>query len=248
MEKTVKKEFALRFYNSKPAWCVILVLLATVLGFFPILILKDGGSWTMFSLLPLWLITYFYGFTTGMLVSFMFSVLKVVTTYMTEGAVIIGPEVYLLEYVVACTGFSLGGLLPQNLKCSRYIRTLEKLRENKRISDADPDRKYPPVPTQIIGDIDRENNTFGLIAGYLIGVFVMFVCYVIAAPYYEAYPAYAVTAADRLIYDIKYDGSYLLGEAGMTVLVLAIPKVREVIFKCKHMANNPWENPSVHSF
>ena len=248
MDKNRKKEFALKLYDNKPAWCLILVILATVLSFFPILVLKEGGSWTMFSLLPLWLITYFFGFTTGMLVSFIFHACKVVTTYLTEGAMIIGPEVYLLEYVIACTFFSLGGLLPQNIRCSRYIKRIRELRRHKKAKDAALKDSETALPTQIIGDIEKENSAFGLIAGYLIGVFVMFICYIIAAPYYEAYPSYAVTRLDRLIYDIKSDGSYLLGEAVMTMLVLAIPKVREIINKGKHIANNPWEDPSVNRF
>ena len=54
------------FYNNENLWCIVLLALATVLSFFPILVLEDGGSWTFFSLLPLWLITYFFGFRTGL--------------------------------------------------------------------------------------------------------------------------------------------------------------------------------------
>ena len=252
-----RKYIVTRLYDNENAWCTILLILATALSFFPILVLNEGGSWTFFSLLPLWLITYFFGFRTGLIGSFMFSICKLIATFVSEvlfaGAItdpssadmvrdsfIKGPSVFLLEYLIACTGFCLGGLLKQNLDTQRYINRIKNARELK------PGKEKPIL--QIIGDIDKENSTFGLIMGYLIGVFVMFVCYVLAAPYYDAYPAGCVTRLDRLWYDIRYDGSYLLAEAATTVLVLCIPPVRETIFTLKHIANNPLKDPSITSF
>ncbi|MCR5595991.1 MAG: energy-coupled thiamine transporter ThiT [Lachnospiraceae bacterium] len=285
------------FYDNENLWCAVLLALATILSFFPILVLEDGGSWTFFSLLPLWLITYFFGFRTGLVGSFLFTILKFMATFVSEvvlaGALsdpastdmvknsfIKGPTVFLLEYMIACTGFCLGGLLSKNRACSRYIAevkamrckdtakdepfltemiiSLIKNRSGKNVPEkedsfketvslSDEYKEYP-IPVQIYGDIDKENTTSGLIIGYLIGVFVMLVCYILAAPYYDAYPEGVVTAIDKLIYDIKYDGSYLLAEAATTVMILCIPPLRRIIFKLKHIANNPKEDPTVNSY
>lgn len=293
-----------RFYDNENLWCAVLLVLATLLSFFPILVLKDGGSWTFFSLLPLWLITYFFGLRTGLIGSFMFTIFKFVATFISEAVFagtladptpadmvkstfIKGPVVFILEYLIACTGFCLGGLLKSNRECERYISIIKASRRrteetpdapylSERIyalikkrrmlknaaSPADAENrtgsltggcessisfeeydKYP-LPIGITGDKEKENSSSGLIFGYLIGVFVMFVCYVVAAPYYDAYPAGVTTTVQRLMYDIKYDGSYLLAEAATTVLVLAIPPVRETIFTLKHVANNPKEDPT----
>lgn len=258
-----------RFYDNEGLWCAVLLGTATLLSFFPILVLKDGGSWTFFSLLPLWLITYFFGFRTGLIGSFMFSICKFIATFVSEvlldGSItdpttadmardsfIKGPTVFILEYLVACTGFCLGGLLISNMRCHRYICEVKAARAHRSpaIKDAlgNKLRRCDRLHINISGDIDKENSASGLIFGYLIGVFVMFICYVIAAPYYDAYPAGVTSTYAKLIYDIKYDGSYLLVEAITTVLVLAIPPVRDIIYKMKHIANNPKGDPTVDSF
>ena len=258
-----------RFYDNEGLWCVMLLALATLLSFFPILVLKDGGSWTFFSLLPLWLITYFFGFRTGLIGSFMFSICKFIATFVSEvllaGSVtdpstaamaresfIKGPTVFILEYMIACTGFSLGGLLVSNMRTQRYIRSIKEARLLRAPAIRDglnnTLRADDRLVINISGDIAKENSFSGLIFGYLTGVFVMFVCYVAAAPYYDAYPAGVTSVGARLIYDIKYDGSYLLVEAVTTVLVLAIPPVRDIIYKLKHIANNPKIDPTVDSF
>lgn len=258
-----------RFYNNEGLWCVILLALATLLSFFPILVLKDGGSWTFFSLLPLWLITYFFGFRTGLIGSFMFSICKLIATFVSEfmmngsfadpnsaemarDSFIKGPTVFILEYLIACTGFCLGGLLISNLRCYRYIKEVKNARAAKTPAAIDKYknkmRKTDRLKLNISGDISRENTLSGLICGYLIGVIVMFVCYVLAAPYYDSYPAGVTSQYAKLLYDIKYDGSYLLVEAATTVLVLLIPPVRDIIFRLKHIANNPKADPTVDSF
>lgn len=258
-----------RFYDNEGLWCAVLLALATLLSFFPILVLKEGGSWTFFSLLPLWLITYFFGFRTGLIGSFMFSICKLIATFVSEvlmegdftdpasaemarDSFIKGPTVFILEYLIACTGFCLGGLLVSNIRCHRYISEVRAARSARgpAIRDMYDDtlRKNDRLKINIIGEVSRENTTSGLICGYLIGVFVMFVCYVAAAPYYDSYPAGVTSAYAKLLYDIKYDGSYLLVEAATTVLILAIPPVRETIFKLKHIANNPKTDPTVDSF
>lgn len=249
MNNMINSDNAMKLYNNRFLWCIILLALATFLSFIPILVLKDGGSWTFFSLLPLWLITYFFGFPTGLVISFLFSVCKLAAVYATEGDVFMTPKIYVLEYLCACTGFCLGGLLiASNRRCARYVRSIRTLRKKKHLREDNPDSRKTKLPTQVIGDMEKENSTSGLILGYLCGVLFMFICYLIAAPEYEAYPPGLNSFWELLFYDIKYDGSYLLAEAATTVLVLAIPKVREVIFTCKHIAVNEPEDPAAHSF
>ncbi len=245
----IKEGFELKMYNNKMLWCILLLLLATLLSLLPVLVLKDGGSWTFFSLLPLWLISYFFGFRTGLVMSFAFSICKLAVTYITEEGMLLTPKTFLLEYMIACTCFCLGAILiPSNRRCEKYIDTIAGMRDNKAERDKRADGAEPKLPTQIVGDVSSENSSSGLILGYLCGVAVMFICYILAAPEYNSYPADTIAPLDRLIYDIKYDGSYLLAEAATTVLLLAIPKVREVIFACKHIANNVREDPSIDSF
>ncbi|MCR5775702.1 MAG: energy-coupled thiamine transporter ThiT [Lachnospiraceae bacterium] len=244
-----KDDLELLMYDNKLMWCIFLIILSSLLSFLPVLVLKDGGSWTFFSLLPLWLITYFFGFRTGFFMSLLFSLIKLLITYITESGMLLTPKTFLLEYIIACTCFCLGGIvISSNRKCERYVKSVAKARGKKAVRDGRADSGHPKLPTQIVGDIDKENSSSGLILGYLCGVLIMFVCYILAAPEYDSYPSNVVAPLERLIYDIKYDGSYLLAEAATTVLVLAIPKVRSVIFTCKHIANNEKEDPSICSF
>ena len=46
-------------YGNENLISAILVILGTLLSMFPVLILKDGGSWTFFSLLALWLMALY---------------------------------------------------------------------------------------------------------------------------------------------------------------------------------------------
>ena len=266
-------------------WSILLMLVAFVLSLFPILTLEDGGSWTFFSLLPLWLISYFFGFRRGLLYSLAFAIPKLVATSMTEfspyeinapyGCILL---IIILEYFAACGAFSLGALLPKNRAAQDYIRRNRALREQDRkyrestktrrgeledllSSEAAADDEIkaaaseyisltPPQNAAVAADIDKENDKFGLIAGYLIGVFGMMVFYVVAAFIYPAeyLPASDMSIWDQLVYNVKYDGSYLLVEALCTVILLEIRPIREIIYRLKHMANNPEEKPQVHSF
>ena len=235
-------------YGNENLISAILVLLGTLLGFFPVLILKNGGSWTFFSLLALWLITYFFGPVKGLAWSVIFGICKfwvcVVTEDGTWAAVNNEPMIFVVDYLIACGGFCIGGLLPSNLKTRRYIKKIRAARADKKstMMDAlgnvleDKDR----IQLDIIGDVEKENSLSGLVMGYVIGVIVMLTCYLIAAPWYgDPYPAYVVSDFDKLIYMIKYDGSYMVGEGLMTLGVLAIPKVQDIVFQIKHIAVNP---------
>ena len=297
-------------YDNQIFWCLLLIFIASVLSCFPILVLEDGGSWTFFSLLPLWLITYFFGTKTGLIWSYIFCFIKMFATFISEipgdyfstnqndyhffGSIFTEDLFYipwlnnthlalpnnvcvvLLEYVIACSLFCIGGFLKSNRKCENYIdsvKLLRRIKENeknnklKNVSvtncskiafgkELDKlnnyiDNYYEPLPTQVMVDINKENTSTGLVWGYIWGVFCMFVCYVISSYLFYQENNFAGPFPfnlDRLIYDIKYDGSYLLVEAITTIIILEVPAVQKVIFRIKHIANNPKDNPSIHSF
>jgi len=291
---------------KKIGWCALLIIIATITSSFPILVLEDGGSWTFFSLLPLWLITYFFGFKTGLIWSFIFSFFKMFATFFSEMPAnfaelsrsheydffknLLYPDmtitltdsitipvntrvcVFMLEYIFACSFFCIGGLLKSNRECTLYINSVKDKRIQKmntnyqkyRITSKDLDGNvskealnncieyyYPALPTKVIVDEQKENSSTGLVWGYICGVFCMFIFYLASS--YLFYMEENLAGPfpfnfDRLIYDIKYDGSYLLIEAITTIILLEIPGVQKIIFRIKHLANNPKDDLSVHNF
>ena len=235
-------------YGNENLISASLVLIGTLLGLFPILILKDGGSWTFFSLLALWLITYFFGPLKGLFWSLIFGLCKFGVCLLTEdgtwAAVCNEPMIFVVDYMIACGGFCIGGFLPANLRTRKYIKRIRAARADKKstMKDALGNEIEPKdrIHLDIIGDVEKENTRSGLSLGYLIGVVIMLICYLIAAPWYnDAYPAYVVTELDKFVYMIKYDGSYLMAEGLTTLAVLAIPKAQETVFALKHIAVNP---------
>ena len=235
-------------YGNENLISAILVILGTLLSMFPVLILKDGGSWTFFSLLALWLITYFFGPVRGLFWSVIFGLFKFGVCLLTEegtwAAVSNDPMIFVIDYVLACGCFCVGGLLPSNLKARRYVKKIRAARADKKSTMTDAlgnvIEQKDRIHLDIIGDIERENSLFGLMCGYLIGVMLMLICYLFAAPLYnDEYPGYVVSTLDKFLYMIKYDGSYMVAEGLTTLGVLAIPKVQEIIFRTKHIAVNP---------
>ena len=203
-------------WNNKLAWSVVLYCMATILSAAKIIELPQGGAATCFSLLMLWLITFFYGFKHGLLMSVLFGFAKFAITYLSGESFIEGvlPDhfhwVFLLEYPLACGCFCLGGL----------IKT--------------PDSE------------DEVEEPFKLVLGYLIGVFGMLFCYVLAAV--TCYQSYRTGFVPNLIYSIQYDGIYLAFEAFLTLLLLGIPPVRNAIYYLKYVATHDLKDYTLDSF
>ena len=200
--------------TSRLLWTVGLLAIAGLLSAAKPVVLPDGGAVTYFSLLFLWLVTFFFGWKWGVVAGGLFGFVKLFVTYVTGETVNWAVGAIILEYPLACGFFALGALA-LGRRASR---------------DAD--------------GILRDG--FGLRVGYLIGVGAMGVCYVVSAVAF--YPPDVAGFLPNLLYCIKYDFSYLIIEALITLVLLAIPQVTDAIHFLRHVANAPVEDPTLKGF
>lgn len=212
-------------WNNRLLWTVILFVIAALLSMAKPVVLSDGGAVTYFSLFFLWLITFFFGPKYGLAISIIFGFAKFFVTYITGEYINYAPGALILEYPVACGVFALGGLLKIKDKAELRIASLNYTGFQK-------------------GHITTENVKLRL--GYLIGVAGMGVCYIISAVLF--YPPDREGFIPNLLYCIKYDMSYLLIEAAMTLLILCIPRVTDAVFFLKHVAVTKPEDPTLKYF
>ena len=208
------------FWGNKWLWTAIFLAIATLLSIAKPVVLPDGGAVTYFSLLFLWLITFFFGPKHGLAVGVLFGFLKLWVTYATGEYVNFEPGALVLEYPLACALFALGGFVREPVRdpYATYGRT----------------RQF----------IARE--PFRLRVGYLVGVLAMGVCYVVSAVLF--YPPDVEGFIGNLLYCIMYDFSYLAIEAALTMLVLCIPPITRSIYYLKHVATTHRGDPTLRSF
>ncbi len=83
---------------------------AFVLSYIRVIDLPQGGSVTLFSMLPLIIFSYMYGAVPGLIVCFAYSMLQVL-----QGAYIVAPVQFLLDYPLAFTLIGLSGLFRNNI-------------------------------------------------------------------------------------------------------------------------------------
>jgi thiamine transporter len=216
----MRKKFT--WWNNKPLWIATLFLAACLLSVIKIIVLPQGGSATFFSLLVLWLITFFFGFPTGAVFSVAFGFAKLLITYLTGEYIQWSFLAILLEYVLACGLFCVGGLLPEK----------EQRIESREIG--------------LSRNIDYITEPFKMRMGYTLGVLLMFVCYVVSAMC--CYDWVVPDFWGNLVYSIFYDGAYLLVEYLLTMILLWVPDVVNAIFFMKHVATTPEEDMSLRSF
>lgn len=105
-------------WNNKKIWTLILFFCASILSFAKLVELPQGGSVTYFSLLMVWLITFFYGFRHGLWVSLLFGFVRFFITYLTGEYINYHPVSLILEYPLAFGVFALGDFvkLPEKWK------------------------------------------------------------------------------------------------------------------------------------
>lgn len=204
-----------RLRGRRLLWTVMLLAVATVLSAIKPVVLPDGGSVTYFSLLFLWLVTFFYGPRWGVCAGFVFGFLKLAVTYVTGEFVNFDLGALALEYPIGCAAVALGSLVVDRAGVSR-------------------------------GDGNVVRDGFGLRVGYLLGVLSLGVCYVLAANLF--YAPDRPSLLGNLLFTIGYDMSYLLVEAGLTILVLCIPAVANGIYYLRYLATVPLSDPTLRSF
>jgi len=78
------------------------------------------------------------------------------------------------------------------------------------------------------------NSKYGIIKGYILGVFGRYVCHVISG--YVFFAMYTPEGMNPIIYSIGYNATYILPEAFVTVLILFAPIVRNGLNEVKRMA------------
>lgn len=214
---TQHKKIHFSLWNNKRLWAIIFMAVALFLSAIRILDFPEGGSITFMGLFVLWLYTFFYGWKSGLAFSIVFGVLRYFVAKYTGEFLFVGvPEKYkifvkVFEFPIAYGVFFAGGLLPQNLK---------------RQKDED------------IFEITENNR--GLIYGYLLGVLLQYVVYVITA--IVLYDSKGRSLAENIWYCARYDAFGLVFEAILTCLVLFVPEVRKSIFYLKFVATHEEEN------
>lgn len=86
------------------------VALAFVLSYIKLFSMPMGGSITLFSMLPIFMFAWMYGPTAGLLAGFAYSLLQVV-----QGAWIVHPVQFVLDYFISFTVLGLAGFFPKSL-------------------------------------------------------------------------------------------------------------------------------------
>lgn len=150
--------------------------------------LPNGGSITLFSMLIVCLVGYWYGPATGIIAAIAYGILQLIT-----GPYIIHPLQVILDYPLAFGALGLSGFFYQ--------------------------KKH------------------GLILGYIAGVFGRFFFAMISGLiFYTTYVDTLKENAAAVWASTLYNLSYLLPEAILTLVLLAIPAIQHMLAKVKGMA------------
>lgn len=155
--------------------------------FIPTISLPFGGSITLFSMLFVVLIGYWYGAKAGLLTGFAYGLLQFV----------IDPKFYspiqlVVDYPLAFGALGLSGIFS----------------ESKR----------------------------GLLKGYIAGVLGRYVFAFLSGAIFFASYAPTQTPIGIITYSLVYNASYIFPEAAATIVVLAIPAVKNAFLRLKTLA------------
>lgn len=150
--------------------------------------LPNGGSVTLFSMLVMCLIGYWYGPVVGLISGLAYGILQFIT-----GPYVVHPAQVLLDYPLAFAALGLSGFF--------------------------------------------HNKKHGLITGYLAGTFGRFFFHEVSG--FIFYTTYVDTFKGNMTaiwVSTAYNLSYILPEVVLTLVLLAIPAVRNVLTRIKIMA------------
>lgn len=147
-----------------------------------------GGSVTLFSMLVVCLVGYWYGPTTGIIAAFAYGILQFIT-----GPYVVHPVQVLLDYPLAFGALGLSGFF------------------------------Y------------KKKN--GLMIGYIVGVCGRFFFHSISGLiFYTAYVSDLKGSVMAILAGFGYNLTYILPEAVVTIILLAIPAVRKMLAGLKRLA------------
>jgi len=77
------------------------------------------------------------------------------------------------------------------------------------------------------------NSKFGMLKGYVLGVFARFVCHFLSG--YIFFRMYTPDGMNPILYSLGYNATYILPEAIATILILLIPAVQNGLKEVKRM-------------
>lgn len=215
--KNLNKKKTFSLWNNKTLWTVIIMFLALFLSAFRILDFPEGGSITFMGLFVLWLYTFFYGWKAGLVFSIVFGMLRYIIAKFTGEFLFVGISekykvlVLILEFPVAYGIFFAGGLLAKETK--------KKLNEN-------------------IFQIEENNRE--LIYGYLLGILLQYVIYVMTS--IILYDSKGRGMIENIWYCARYDAFGLIFEVILTCLILLIPEARKAIYYLRFIATHEKES------
>ncbi len=78
------------------------------------------------------------------------------------------------------------------------------------------------------------HSKFGILKGYVLGVFGRYVCHVLTG--YIFFNMYAPEGMNTMIYSLGYNATYIVPEAIATILILFLPTVQNGLKEVKRMA------------
>jgi len=181
-----KADQKLKLGTRKLVFSAMAIALAVVTSFLKLFHLPMGGSITLFSMLFVVLIGYWYGLRTGIMAAVAYGLLQLII----DPYILTIPQM-LTDYVFAFGALGLSGLF--------------------------------------------SNAKHGLIKGYIAGVLGRyFFAFLSGYIFFGAYAAdYNMSA---VVYSLVYNGIYIFTEAGITLILLAIPAVSKALARIRTAA------------
>lgn len=188
--------------------CAIMLALATALSYVKLWQMPLGGSVTLVSMLPIFIIAIKHKFPYALGTAFLYSLIQLLQAVM-EGDVFIYCEGALL--VVVCVIFDY--LFPFTLLClAGVFKRYHLLKEKKN--------------GKIINIRD-----FGIYLGIFTAIFARFVCHLITGAY--IWGQWAPEGMGKWAYSLCYNGAYLGVEFILTAFVatmlFAVPNMRKLL-------------------
>lgn len=98
------------------------VSLSFVLSYMKLFSMPFGGSITLFSMLPIVVYAWYFGPARGFLAAFAYGVLQVI-----QGAYIVHPVQFILDYFVAFTCYGLASLFPKSLTLGTAVSGFSRM-------------------------------------------------------------------------------------------------------------------------
>ena len=118
-EQAAAKEFS---RTQKLVYGALSITLAFVLSYFKLFSLPFGGTITLVSMLPVFAYAAYFGPVYGFTAAFAFSLLQVI-----QGAYIVHPVQFVLDYFVAFTCLGIASFFPKNLPLGSAVAGLSRM-------------------------------------------------------------------------------------------------------------------------